>query len=221
MTWTGSCYAGWWTGSTPEFKEAQWMGLHLYGTHSLEVFNIFINGLHASVECIPSKFTDDTKLGCAVDSLEGWGTWIDWNIGQSETAWNSTRVHAGCFTWDGVMQTQVQVLDSPSAKVFKTKLESLGNLILWVTSLPVYGGVGTWWSLRFLSTQAILWVHSMNKICVSMIELSLSFHQIMFLITFASICPSFPVPTIVIWMTLLTFRRYFQTGVSLLTSITE
>lgn len=82
-------------------------------------------------------------------------------------------------------------------------------------------GVETRWSLRFLSTQAILWVHSMNKICVSMIKLSLSFHQIMFLITFASISSSFLVPTIVIWMTLLNFRRFFHTGVSLLTSITE
>lgn len=35
------------------------------------LFNIFSSGLHVGVEYIPTKFTDDAKLGGVVDSLEG------------------------------------------------------------------------------------------------------------------------------------------------------
>lgn len=35
------------------------------------LFNIFINGVDAGVECILSMFADDTELGDAAGSLEG------------------------------------------------------------------------------------------------------------------------------------------------------
>lgn len=35
------------------------------------LFNVFVKDLHAGVKCTISTFADDTKLGGAVDSLEG------------------------------------------------------------------------------------------------------------------------------------------------------
>jgi len=35
------------------------------------MYNVFINDLDARIKCTVSKFADHTKLGIAVDSLEG------------------------------------------------------------------------------------------------------------------------------------------------------
>ena len=42
-----------------------------YSLFNSILFNLFINDLDAGVECTISKFAADTKLGGAVDFLEG------------------------------------------------------------------------------------------------------------------------------------------------------
>ena len=39
------------------------------------LFNIFVGVMDSGVECTLSKFTENTKLSVAVDTLEGRGTW--------------------------------------------------------------------------------------------------------------------------------------------------
>lgn len=66
------------------------------------LFNIFISDLHTEAECILNKFTDDSKLGGAVDALEGWES-----LQRGLSSWSHQQqrevLQRKSWTWDRVM----------------------------------------------------------------------------------------------------------------------
>jgi len=81
---TGSHHTEWWTVLmvklqaliiVNEVTSGRWIFTSSISQGSVlgpDLFNIFISELDAGVDCILSKFADDTELGGANNSLEGW-----------------------------------------------------------------------------------------------------------------------------------------------------
>lgn len=58
---------GWVTSDFPHSGGPVW-GTSL---QSLHLFNIIINNIDSDIECALSKFANDTKMSCAIDTVEG------------------------------------------------------------------------------------------------------------------------------------------------------